>query len=405
MKNGGFGAVLVAAGSSSRMGALPGGRSKVLEDLGGRPVLCRSMETLLQSPYIRKLCVVCRQEEMAEIAGLAAEIAARTVQGKTLVFAQGGETRQESVWKGVQALEGEGEYLLFHDGARPFVSLALVEAVCRDALAFGAATAAVPSKDTCKLADRESFVESTPDRGRLWAVQTPQAFQRELYLYAAEKARAQGLDCTDDCQLVEAAGGRVKLTRGDYKNLKLTTPEDLLLARAAVEEEKRNEMEGSEGMRVGSGYDVHRLAEGRALILGGVNVPFERGLLGHSDADVLSHAVMDALLGAAALGDIGKLFPDSDPQYQGADSLQLLAEVCRVVRRKGWEIGNIDATVIAQRPKLAPHIEKMRENIARACGIDTGRVSVKATTEEGLGFTGRGDGIAAQAVCLLNEEG
>ena len=197
----------------------------------------------------------------------------------------------------------------------------------------------------------------------------------------------------------------MKLTRGDYKNLKLTTPEDLLLARAAVEEEKRNEMEGSEGMRVGSGYDVHRLAEGRALILGGVNVPFERGLLGHSDADVLSHAVMDALLGAAALGDIGKLFPDSDPQYQGADSLQLLAEVCRVVRRKGWEIGNIDATVIAQRPKLAPHIEKMRENIARACGIDTGRVSVKATTEEGLGFTGRGDGIAAQAVCLLNEEG
>ncbi len=157
-------------------------------------------------------------------------------------------------------------------------------------------------------------------------------------------------------------------------------------------------------MRIGHGYDVHRLAEGRRLILGGVEIPFEKGLLGHSDADVLAHAVMDALLGAAALGDIGKLFPDSDPAYEGADSLVLLSRVARVLDENGYGIGNVDATVLAQRPKLAPHIPAMRERLAAAIGIDSGRVSVKATTEEGLGFTGTGEGIAAHAVALIEEK-
>lgn len=156
-------------------------------------------------------------------------------------------------------------------------------------------------------------------------------------------------------------------------------------------------------MRVGQGYDVHRLVEGRKLILGGVEIPFERGLLGHSDADVLTHAVMDALLGAAALGDIGKLFPDNDPAYEGADSLVLLRRVTQVLREKGYRIGNVDATVLAQRPKLAPHIPLMREKLAAAMEIDPGQVSVKATTEEGLGFTGAGEGMAAQAVALIDE--
>lgn len=203
---------------------------------------------------------------------------------------------------------------------------------------------------------------------------------------------------TDDCQLIEAAGGRVRLTLGDYKNIKLTTPEDRVTARAYLGEQKEEKT-----MRIGSGYDVHRLVEGRKLILGGVDVPYERGLLGHSDADVLAHAITDALLGAAALGDIGKLFPDNDPQYEGADSLALLGRVCALLGEKGYSIGNIDATVIAQRPKLAPHIPQMRENLAKACGIALPQVSVKATTEEGLGFTGSGDGIAASAVCLLEQ--
>lgn len=386
-----FGAVLAAGGSSTRMG---GGRNKVLEPLGGEPVFCRSLRTLLACPYVDEVCVVCRQEDMDEIAQTAAELSFRLGAGKRVGFALAGAQRQDSVWNGVQALAGDCEYLLIHDAARAFVSPETVEEVCRDALEYGAATAAVPSKDTCKLADENCFVESTPDRTRLMAVQTPQAFKRELYLYAAEKARSQGKAYTDDCQLVEAAGGRVKLTLSDYRNFKLTTPEDLLLARAMV---------GERGcaVRIGSGYDVHKLVEGRRLILGGVDIPFERGLLGHSDADVLAHAIADALLGAAALGDIGHLFPDNDPQYAGADSLKLLAEVCRVVREAGYGIGNIDATVIAQRPKLAPHIPQMRENLARACGIEAGQVSVKATTEEGLGFTGSGEGIAASAVCLL----
>lgn len=388
-----FGAVLAAGGSSSRMGT---GRSKVLEDLGGQPVLCMGLKALLACGYVDEVCIVCRDEDMDEISELAARLNAELSTGKQVVFASAGGDRQASVWNGVQALTEDCGYLLIHDGARPFADGELLDAVCEDALSYGAATAAVPCKDTCKLSDAEGFVESTPDRSRLMAVQTPQAFKKELYIYAAEKARSKGRSYTDDCQLVEAAGGKVKLTPASYRNFKLTTPEDLLLARAMVGDR-------SSGMRIGSGYDVHRLVEGRELVLGGVHVSYEKGLLGHSDADVLAHAIADAVLGAAAMGDIGKLFPDNDPEYEGADSLILLAEVCERVRLAGFEIGNIDSTVIAQRPKLAPYILEMREKLAGACGIEVSRVSVKATTEEGLGFTGSGEGIAASAVCLLVE--
>lgn len=384
-----FAAVLAAGGASSRMGT---GRSKVLLELSGEPVLLKSLRALLECSYIEEVCIVCREEDMEEISRLALRLNAGS--GKEICFAPAGRDRQESVYNGVQALTEDCGYLVFHDAARPFISPELIAAVCKDALSFGAATAAVPSKDTCKLSDGGGFVDSTPPRDRLMAVQTPQAFKKELYLYALEKARVKGLSYTDDCQLIEAAGGRVKLTPGDYKNFKLTTPEDLILARALAGDRR-------EAMRIGSGYDVHRLVPDRRLILGGVEVPYELGLLGHSDADVLAHAISDALLGAAALGDIGKLFPDSDPEYEGADSLKLLEKVCARVRQAGFDIGNLDSTVIAQRPKLAPYIDRMRENLAAACGVDVSRVSVKATTEEGLGFTGSGEGIAASAVCLL----
>lgn len=385
-----FGAVVVAAGKSTRM---EGGTSKVLEDLGGKPVLLYSFMTLAQSPWVGELCVVCREEDLDQVRAL---LVGKT--RKPVAVVPGGQERQDSVLQGVEALSPELPYLLIHDGARPFVAPEMVEAVCKDAVAYGAATAAVPSKDTCKLSNGQGFVESTPPRERLMAIQTPQAFEREMYLYALRKAQSAGVSYTDDCQLIEAAGGRVRLTLGDYKNIKLTTPEDRVTARAYLGEQKEEKT-----MRIGSGYDVHRLVEGRKLILGGVDVPYERGLLGHSDADVLAHAITDALLGAAALGDIGKLFPDNDPQYEGADSLALLGRVCALLGEKGYSIGNIDATVIAQRPKLAPHIPQMRENLAKACGIALPQVSVKATTEEGLGFTGSGDGIAASAVCLLEQ--
>lgn len=385
-----FGAVIVAAGKSTRM---EGGTSKVLEDLGGKPVLLYSFMTLAQSPWVGELCVACREEDLDQVRAL---LVGKT--RKPVAVVPGGQERQDSVLQGVEALSPELPYLLIHDGARPFVAPEMVEAVCKDAVAYGAATAAVPSKDTCKLSNGQGFVESTPPRERLMAIQTPQAFEREMYLYALRKAQSAGVSYTDDCQLIEAAGGRVRLTLGDYKNIKLTTPEDRVTARAYLGEQKEEKT-----MRIGSGYDVHRLVEGRKLILGGVDVPYERGLLGHSDADVLAHAITDALLGAAALGDIGKLFPDNDPQYEGADSLALLGRVCALLGEKGYSIGNIDATVIAQRPKLAPHIPQMRENLAKACGIALPQVSVKATTEEGLGFTGSGDGIAASAVCLLEQ--
>lgn len=382
-----FGAVLLAAGNSTRMGS---SRSKVLEELGGRPALCRSLEVLDRCPLIGEICLVCREQDRADMLPLTSGL------NTPVRVVPGGAQRQDSVEQGVEALTAPWEYVAIHDGARPLVTDEVLAAVCRDAMAYGAATAAVPSKDTCKLADEAGFVAATPARDRLWAVQTPQAFSLALYREALGKARAAGQSYTDDCQLIEAAGGSVKLTMGDYRNIKLTTPEDLLAARAYLGGEG-----GKKTVRIGYGYDVHRLVEGRKLILAGVEVPFEKGLLGHSDADVIAHAVADALLGAAALGDIGHLFPDTDPRYAGADSLKLLAEVCRLLREKGFSIGNIDATLLAQRPKIAPHILRMRENLAAACGIAVDQVSVKATTEERLGFTGREEGMAASAVCLL----
>lgn len=384
----GFAAVIAAAGSSTRMGT---GRSKVLESLAGKPVLTYSLQVLERCSYIKEMCVVCRAEDIPEMRKAAEGIK------KPVIFTEGGKERQDSVLKGVELLSPDCGYILIHDGARPLVTLETVEAVCRDAMKYGAASAAVKSKDTCKMTDAEGFVESTPERERLMAVQTPQAFEREMYLYAAQRAADAGLKYTDDCQLIEAFGGKVKLTQSDYRNIKITTPEDMLSARAFLGERQGN------SVRVGYGYDVHRLVEGRRLILGGVEIPFEKGLLGHSDADVLAHAISDALLGAGALGDIGHLFPDTDPRFAGADSLKLLTRVCEVLREKGFQISNIDATLVAQRPKVAPYIDEMRKNLAAACGIDTDKVSVKATTEERLGFTGSGEGMSASAVCLIHD--
>ena len=223
-------------------------------------------------------------------------------------------------------------------------------------------------------------------------MQTPQCFDRAAYLAALEELDAEKARLvTDDCSLFELTGRPVQLTQGDYANLKITTREDL----------PRPQQKEGEPMRIGHGYDVHRLVEGRKLILGGVEIPYEKGLLGHSDADVLAHAVMDAVLGAAALGDIGKHFPDTAPEYAGADSLMLARHVARIVRENGWKVENIDSTILCQKPKLAPYIPAMREKLAEAFGMPLDAVSVKATTEEHLGFTGEGLGIAVHAVALI----
>ena len=282
-----------------------------------------------------------------------------------------------------------------HDAARPFVSEQVITDALAEAEAMGAAAPAVAVKDTIKIANDGAVVQ-TPDRAALFAVQTPQCFCRNLYWKALKAVQGEKVHLvTDDCSLFELAGLPVHLTQGDYANLKITTKEDLPAAA---------QNKGENTMRIGHGYDVHRLVEGRKLIMGGVTIPYEKGLLGHSDADVLLHAVSDALLGAAALGDIGKHFPDTDPRYEGADSLMLLREVGRLLDETGYTVGNIDATVLCQAPKLAPHIPAMRQNIANALGLALDDVSVKATTEEHLGFTGEGLGIAAHAVALIEKK-
>ena len=379
-------AVLVAAGSSTRMGF-----DKLSFDLGGETVLHRSIRAFDQCPQIGEIVLVAGKNR----AFVEQQAVGCT---KPVQIVAGGATRAESAKNGV--LAAHGELVAVHDAARPFVSPAVIAAVLEAAARCGAAAPAVPVKDTIKQAvpgdgktvPEACLVRSTPDRSTLYAVQTPQCFDRTQYLAAlqeldAEKARL----VTDDCSLFELTGRSVQLTQGDYANLKITTREDL--PRPVQKEETR--------MRIGHGYDVHRLVEGRKLILGGVEIPFEKGLLGHSDADVLAHAVMDAVLGAAALGDIGQHFPDNDPAYAGADSLELARHVARILSEHGYRVENIDTTILCQRPKLAPHIPAMRANLAAAFGLPVDAVSVKATTEEHLGFTGEGLGIAAHAVALI----
>ena len=376
--------MVAAAGGSTRMGQP---KQHIL--LGKHPVLIHTLMALQQVEAVDEILLIARPEDHAVFAALAAEAGVT----KLTRIVAGGDTRQASVANGLAALPDNATIVGIHDGARPLIDPDTVASVIATAAECGAAAVAVPVKDTLKRTDADGIIIDTPDRANLWRVQTPQVFDRAALYAAMAEALAEGKDYTDDCQLMEAAGHPVRLVQGLDTNLKLTTPEDIRLATALMEEDKK--------MRIGHGYDVHKLVEDRLLILGGVTIPYEKGLLGHSDADVLTHAVMDALLGAAALGDIGKLFPDNDPAYKGADSIALLRHVAARIAEEGYTIGNIDATILCQRPKLAPHIPQMREILADACGIPATCVSVKATTEEGLGFTGSGEGIAAHCVCLL----
>ncbi len=380
--------MVAAAGNSTRMGCA---KQHILLD--GQPVLLRTLLALQTVDAIDEILLITREQDADYFADLANEHGVT----KLRRIVRGGDTRQQSVANGLAALPPEATLVGIHDGARPLVTPEVVESVIAEAANCGGATVAVKVKDTLKQTDADGFITATPDRSCLWRVQTPQVFAREPFCAAMAQAIRDGQDFTDDCQLMEQAGHPVKLVAGLDTNLKLTTPEDVRLAEAILHGEQKEE----HTMRIGHGYDVHRLVEGRPLILGGVNIPFDKGLLGHSDADVLTHAVMDALLGAAAMGDIGGLFPDTDPAYKGADSMKLLEEVVRRIREAGYTLQNLDSTVLVQQPKLKPHIPAMRARIAAVCGVDEACINLKATTEEGLGFTGAMEGIAAHAVCLL----
>lgn len=395
-------ALVMAAGRGARMGA---GRNKQYLPLAGRPLLTHALEAFERADVVDSVIVVAHPEEV--------DLCRETVVDafgarKVASVVAGGHERQDSVRLGLQALPPDCRLVLVHDGARPLVSVALIERVAERAWEVGAATAAVPLVDTLKMVDERLRVVSTPDRSAFWRTQTPQGFRREVIEEAHSRAVESGLRATDDCALVEALGLPVEVVLGDTANIKVTTESDLALAEVLLSRKPQAEPPGASPevapvMRSGVGYDVHRLVEGRPLVLGGVEIPFPFGLLGHSDADVLVHAVCDAILGAAGLGDIGRHFPDSDPTYAGISSLKLLARVGEMVRRAGFSVCNVDAVVVAERPKIAPFSELMRANIARTIGVEVDAVNVKGTTTEGLGFTGRSDGMAAHAVALLRQ--
>ena len=381
--------IIAAAGNSTRMGA---GVDKQFVCIGGKPVLWHALTAFAAVPEVKQILVTVSPQNHAQVDTLLKDTLT-DIHCQTVL---GGAERQQSVLHALRQVDPSIDIVLVHDGARPFVEQKVIEESIDAAVRYGAATVAVPAKDTVKVADAGECVVQTLDRSALWQVQTPQAFRRDCLLRAHEQAEAAGKSVTDDAALIEWTGGVVKLVRGSYFNIKVTTPEDLILAEAVAAKRSVGVIQ-----RVGIGYDVHRFIAGRRLMLGGVEVPHKKGLEGHSDADVLLHAIADALLGAAGLGDIGRHFPDTDLQYKGISSLILLGEVRNKLTDAGFTAYNIDAVVQAEVPKLAPFIARMNETIAETLGIETGKVNIKATTTEKLGFVGRSEGIAAEAVAMV----
>ena len=371
------GGILAAGGAGVRAGV-----AKQWATLGGETVLRRAARVLAESGVVDEIvAVVPAGEESrgeADLQGLSVPVRA----------VAGGATRADSVRAGLDAL-GEIALVVVHDAARPFATAELTRAVAEAAAARGAALAALPATDTVKRGEGNRVAE-TLDRRVLWLAQTPQAFRGPLLRRAFAQAGASAAEATDECQLVERLGAEVALVPGEPGNFKITGPDDLARARSLLEP----------AVAMGVGYDVHAFAPGRKLVLGGVEFEGD-GLLGHSDADICAHAICDAVLGAAGLGDIGRHFPDTDPRWKGVSSLLLLREVAGKARALGWAVGNCDVTLAARRPKIAPRADEMRARLAEALGISPAQVNVKGTTGEGLGFVGRGEGIAAHAVALL----
>lgn len=373
-----IGAIIAAAGSGSRMG---GDKPKQFLNVDGIPVIAKTYRAFADCDMIDVIYVVTGEDMMQQCKNHMVPYLDTKQLKKFGGIVSGGKERQDSVYNALIAVKEQGgvDYVLIHDAARPFVTGKIIETTVKAAESRDAAIVCVRPKDTIRT------VDETLDRRSLMIVQTPQGFRFDLLMNAYEKAYADGYYGTDDASLVERIGVHPALVEGSYANIKLTTREDLPSV-----------------TRIGKGFDVHRLVEERKCIIGGVDIPNKKGLLGHSDADVLTHAIMDALLGAAALGDIGRIFPDSDEQFKDADSIKMLEQVGYMIMEKGYGISNIDATVICERPKISPYVEEMIENIAKALKIDSDRINIKGTTTEKLGFTGRKEGIAAEAVCILN---
>jgi 2-C-methyl-D-erythritol 2,4-cyclodiphosphate synthase/2-C-methyl-D-erythritol 4-phosphate cytidylyltransferase len=327
---------------------------------------------------------------------LPAELVARPPLGrpdglKRVEIVEGGERRQDSVANAFARVSSRADVVVIHDAARPLVTEAVIERTVAAAVHWGAAIAAVPAHDTVKRVAGDVITATLP-RDEIMLAQTPQAFRVDVL----RSALALADDVTDEASLAERAGHRVHVVAGDPKNLKITTPDDLDLAERLLRDGA-----SSPTLRIGNGYDLHRLVAGRPLVLGGVRIPFEKGLEGHSDADAVCHAVTDAILGACNAGDIGRHFPDTDAAWKDADSLDLLRRAAEIVRARGFVPVNIDVVVIAQQPRLLPHLWAMTENVARALAIAPALVSIKGKTNEGVDSMGTGASIAVHAVALL----
>ena len=384
-------AIVVAAGKGLRAGP---GELKQFRSLGGVPLLARCLRPFVQSGKVSLLVLVVPDPAEAE-----SRLAEHLPSACPASFVRGGATRQESTAAGLEAA-GKPDLVLVHDGARPFVEVDLILRVLRAAREEGAAIPLIPVRETLKSLDAAGLIAGTVDRGSFALAQTPQGFRRDILEAALEWARSIGFTGTDEAEIVEKSGRRVARVEGMERNLKITTPEDFELGERLL-----SGSQPSECIRVGLGYDVHALVPGRPLVLGGVRIPHETGPAGHSDGDLVCHAATDALLGAAGLPDIGQLFPDTDPAYAGAASLDLLAQAGQRARQAGFKLVNLDVVLVAEAPRLVGHLEAMKRNLAQALDCSPQRIGIKGKRGEGLGFAGRREGMAAQAVALMTSGG
>lgn len=388
--------------------------NKVYLPLGDRPLLLHSIGIFEQASSIDFYLIVVHPEEISFCRDLLTPCRLR----KLAAIVPGGVTRQESVAAGLQKLPEDCVLVAVHDGARPLLSLQVLEGAVSRAHEVGAVVVGVPVKDTIKIVRDSGQIEMTPERERLWFAQTPQVFWRDLLRKAYAEAEKAGFLGTDDASLVERLGVPVEVYPGECENIKITTSEDLFFASVLWKRRKisgkaekfreageRLRGEGPPLIRVGLGYDVHPFTTGRSLFLGGVKISEAPGLAGHSDADVVLHAVMDACLGAAGLGDIGSYFPPSDIRWKNTSSLALLAHVRSLLADANFRVCQVDVVIAAEVPRLAPYMDLMKERIGSILGIPKSAVGIKATTTEGLGFVGRQEGIAVWAVATITDDG
>jgi 2-C-methyl-D-erythritol 4-phosphate cytidylyltransferase/2-C-methyl-D-erythritol 2,4-cyclodiphosphate synthase len=386
--------LVVAAGRGSRAGP---GLPKQYRDIAGKPLLAHTLAALLAAAPDARLITVIHGDDLDLYAQTLAHLPAKE-RARLYEPAEGGETRQESVRRGLEALARQAarpKIVLIHDGARPFSSEALIARAHAAAKAHGAAVPGLGVTDTVKEVDSAGRVVATPPRAMLRTVQTPQAFRFDLILAAHRKAAEAGQSgLTDDAAIAEWAGHGVHIFEGERENIKITSADDIGFAEGKL-------IGTLLDIRMGQGFDVHAFGPGDHVWLGGLKIPHDHGLVGHSDADVLSHAITDAILGALADGDIGSHFPPSDPQWRGAASSIFLAAAMDILRARGGVLAHIDATLICERPKIGPHREAIRNSLAAITGIPIDRIAIKATTSEHLGFTGREEGMAALAIATV----